>query len=95
MAPALAGKKIMIVEKQHQVGGDSATSCCFMFATGTELQEAAGYTTTIDEYWEAVKEKQTAGYEQYDWFEDWVKGKIYANTHFVDSAINDFGATFQ
>ncbi|WP_304427406.1 FAD-binding protein, partial [uncultured Adlercreutzia sp.] len=95
MAPALAGKKIKIVEKQDQTGGDSATSCCFMFAAGTELQQAAGNPMTVDEYWEAVKEKQTAGYDQYDWYPEWVKGKTYANTKFVDSAINDFGAKFQ
>ncbi len=95
MAPALAGKKIIIAEKQAQIGGDSATSCCFMFAAGTELQQAAGNPLTVDEYWETIKEKQTAGWEQYDWFGEWVKGKTYANTHFVDSAINDFGAKFQ
>lgn len=95
MAPALAGKKIIIAEKQAQIGGDSATSCCFMFAAGTELQQKAGNPMTVDEYWETVKEKQTAGWEQYDWFPEWVKGKTYANTHFVDSAINDFGAKFQ
>lgn len=95
MAPALAGKKIIIAEKQAQIGGDSATSCCFMFAAGTELQQAAGNPLTVDEYWETIKEKQTAGWEQYDWFAEWVKGKTYANTHFVDSAINDFGAKFQ
>ena len=49
MAPALAGKKIIIAEKQAQIGGDSATSCCFMFANGTELQQAAGNPMTIDE----------------------------------------------
>lgn len=95
MAPALAGKKIIIAEKRAQIGGDSATSCCFMFAAGTELQQKAGNPMTVDEYWETVKEKQTAGWEQYDWFPEWVKGKTYANTHFVDSAINDFGAKFQ
>ena len=94
MAPALAGKKIIIAEKQAQIGGDSATSCCFMFANGTELQQAAGNPMTIDEYWEASAEKLSAGWEQYDWFGEWVKGKTYANTHFVDSAINDFGASF-
>lgn len=95
MAPALAGKKILIAEKQARIGGDSATSCCFMFANGTELQQAAGNPLTIDEYWEASAEKLSAGWEQYEWFGDWVRGKTYANTRFVDSAINDFGAKFQ
>ncbi len=95
MAPALAGKKIIIAEKQAQIGGDSATSCCFMFANGTELQQAAGNPMTIDEYWEASAEKLSAGWDQYEWFGEWVKGKTYANTRFVDSAINDFGAKFQ
>ena len=38
MAPALAGKKIVLAEKQQMMGGDSAGSCCFMFANGTQLQ---------------------------------------------------------
>ena len=95
MAPALAGKSIAIIEKQGQIGGDSATSCCFMFANGTELQQAAGNPVTIDEYWEASAERLSAGWDEYPWFGDWVKGKTYANTRFVDSAINDFGAKFQ
>ena len=95
MAPALAGKKIVLAEKQQMMGGDSAGSCCFMFANGTQLQLDAGIPTTIDEYWEGAKEKQTAGFDQYDWYPAWVKGKTYANTKFVDSAINDFGAKFQ
>ncbi|WP_165249549.1 FAD-dependent oxidoreductase [Adlercreutzia sp. ZJ141] len=95
MAPALAGKKIIMTEKQVQIGGDSATSCCFMFASGTELQLNAGNPTTIDQYWEANAERLTAGHDQYEWFPEWVKGKTYANTKFVDVAINDFGAKFQ
>ena len=95
MAPALAGKKIIIAEKQAQIGGDSATSCCFMFANGTELQQKAGNPMTIDKYWEASAEKLSAGWDQYEWFGEWVKGKTYANTRFVDSAINDFGAKYQ
>ena len=95
MAPALAGKKIVLAGKQQMMGGDSAGSCCFMFANGTQLQLDAGIPTTIDEYWEGAKEKQTAGFDQYDWYPEWVKGKTYANTKFVDSAINDFGAKFQ
>lgn len=95
MAPALAGKKIIMAEKQLQTGGDSATSCCFMFANGTELQQAAGNPKTIDEYWEASAEKLSAGWDQYEWFGEWVKGKTYAMTNFVNSAINDFGAKFQ
>lgn len=95
MAPSLAGKQITYVEKQGSWGGDSKVSCFFMFGNGTQLQIDAGYPTTIDEYWEASKEKLVEGYDQYDWYPDWVEGKTYANTKFVDSAINDFGATFQ
>jgi len=95
MAPALAGKNILFAEKKSTAGGDSAASCCFMFANGTQLQIDAGITTTIDQYWEASKDKLTAGFDQYSWYPDWVKGKTYANTKFVDSAINDFGAKFQ
>ena len=36
MEPALAGKKIIFAEKKGSFGGDSATSCWFMFATGIE-----------------------------------------------------------
>ncbi|WP_160213524.1 FAD-dependent oxidoreductase [Adlercreutzia aquisgranensis] len=95
MAPALAGKKIVMVDKQVQPGGDSATSCCFMFANGTELQKAAGNTTTIEDAWEAAKERQLKGHEGVEWYEEWAKGKYFAMTKFVDSAINDFGAKYQ
>ena len=95
MEPAKAGKKVLIVEKQDHTGGDSATSCCFMFASGTELQRAAGNPMTIDDYWAAMSEKLSAGYDEYPWFGEWVKGKTYANTEFVDVAINEFGAKFQ
>lgn len=98
MQPALAGKKITYIDKQGTWGGDSALSCWFMFANGTKLQLDAGLTTTIDDYWEASKDKLTAapsdGFD-YDWYPDWVKGKTYANTEFVDVAMSDFGASFQ
>jgi NADPH-dependent 2,4-dienoyl-CoA reductase/sulfur reductase-like enzyme len=95
MAPALAGKKIIYAEKKGSFGGDSALSCWFMFANGSQPQIEAGYTTTIDEAWEAAAESQTAGFDQYDWYPEWAKGKYYANTAFVDSAINDFGCSIQ
>lgn len=95
MQPALAGKKIIFADKKGTFGGDSAASCWFMFANGTQLQMDAGYATTIDEAWEANAESQTAGFDQYDWFPEWAKGKYYANTSFVDCAINDFGCSFQ
>ena len=87
MEPIKAGKSVTLAEKKPVAGGDSLGSCCFMFASGTELQINAGYPTTIDEYWEASKEKLAAGYD-YDWYEEWVKGKTYANTKFVDVATN-------
>lgn len=94
MEPIKAGKSVILAEKKPVAGGDSLGSCCFMFASGTELQINAGYPTTIDEYWEASKEKLAAGYD-YDWYEEWVKGKTYANTKFVDVATNEFGCAFQ
>ena len=95
MAPSLAGKQIIYVEKQGAWGGDSKVSCFFMFGNGTQPQIDAGYPTTTEEAWEASKENLVAGYDQYDWYPEWVKGKTFANTKFVDSAINDFGAIFQ
>ncbi len=95
MEPALAGKKIIFAEKKGSFGGDSATSCFFMFASGTKPQLDAGYATTIDQAWEGVAESQTAGWEQYEWFPEWAKGKYYANTKFIDTAISDFGVTIQ
>lgn len=95
MEPALAGKKIIFAEKKGSFGGDSASSCWFMFASGSKPQLDAGLTTTIDQAWEAVAERQTAGYDQYDWYPEWAKGKYYANTAFVDCAIENFGCEFQ
>ena len=95
MEPAKAGKSVIFAEKKDTFGGDSAFSCWFMFANGTELQLGAGKQMTIDQYWEASRDKLVGGFDQYAWYPDWVKGKTYANTAFVDSAINDFGCTFQ
>jgi len=98
MEPALAGKSVLFAEKQGNWGGDSALSCWFGFANGTKVQADAGITTTIDEYWEASKDKLTAPPSEdftYDWYADWVKGKTYANTKFIDTAVESFGATFQ
>ncbi len=95
MMPSLAGKNIIIAEKQSQIGGDSTASCCFMFAQGTKLQIDNGLPQTIEEAWEAVKDNQTAGFDQYDWYPEWAKGKYFANTEFVDVAMSDFDAKFQ
>ena len=95
MEPALAGKKVIFAEKKGSFGGDSASSCWFMFASGSKPQLDAGLTTTIDQAWEAVAEKQTAGFDQYEWYPEWAKGKYYANTKFVDCAIENFGCQIQ
>ncbi len=95
MEPALAGKQVTFCEKKGSFGGDSASSCWFMFANGSKPQLDAGLTTTIDQAWEAVAEKQTAGFDQYDWYPEWAKNKYYANTKFVDCAIESFGCEFQ
>jgi succinate dehydrogenase/fumarate reductase flavoprotein subunit len=95
MEPALAGKKIIFAEKKGSFGGDSASSCWFMFASGSKPQLDAGLETTIDQAWESVAETQTAGWDQYEWFADWAKGKYYANTKFVDCGIENFGCSFQ
>lgn len=95
MEPALAGKKIIFCEKKGSFGGDSASSCWFMFASGSKPQLDAGLTTTIAQAWEAVTEKQTAGFDQCDWYPEWAKSKHYANTKFVDCAIENFGCEFQ
>ncbi len=95
MEPAKAGKKVIFAEKKATFGGDSAYSCWFMFANGTKLQLDAGIPTTIDQYWEAGQANLVAGFDQYDWYPEWVKGKTYANTGFVDAAVADFGCSFQ
>lgn len=94
MKPALEGKKVTFVDKMHQWGGDSNASCYFMFGNGTKPQIDAGLTTTIDEYWEKSKDKLTARVDL-PWYPAWIEGNTRAMTKWVDSAINDFGATFQ
>lgn len=93
MEPALAGKSIIFAEKKDSFGGDSLTSCWFMFAYGTKPQLEAGYETTIDDAWEMVAESQSAMFD-YPWWPEWAKGKYYANTEFMDCAIENFGCTF-
>lgn len=94
MEPALAGKKIIYAEKKGAWGGDSNSSCWFMFGTGTKNQLNAGIETTIDQAWEAAAEKQSALYE-YAWWPEWAKGKYYANTKFFDCAMEHFDCAFQ
>ncbi len=93
MEPALAGKKIILAEKKGAFGGDSNTSCWFMFGSGTKRQLAAGLTTTIDDAWAAAAEKQSAMYE-YEWWPEWAKGKYYATTEWYDCAEENFGCEF-
>ena len=94
MEPALAGKSIIFAEKKGAFGGDSITSCWFMFASGTQVQLDAGIETTIDDAWAGAAESQSALYE-YEWWPEWAKGKYYANTGFFDCAVNNFGCSFQ
>ena len=94
MEPALAGKKIVYAEKKGAFGGDSITSCWFMFGSGTKNQLDNGVETTIDQAWEAAAEKQSAMYE-YEWWPEWAKGKYYANTLFFDCAVDNFGCSLQ
>ena len=93
MEPALAGKKIIFAEKKGSFGGDSATSCWFMFATGTKNQLEHGSQTTIEQAWEAAKEKQTATFD-FDWWPQWIEGKYFATTKFFDCAAENFGCDF-
>lgn len=93
MEPALAGKTIILADKKSAPGGDSLGSCSFMFASGTKLQLDAGIPMTIDQYWDASKDKLTAQ-DDHEWFGEWVKGLTYANTEFVDCAMQNFGAEF-
>ncbi|MBQ3105934.1 MAG: FAD-dependent oxidoreductase [Eggerthellaceae bacterium] len=94
MKPALEGKKITFVDKMHTWGGDSVTSCYFMFGNGTKPQLAVGMRT-FEEYWEASKEKAQAAYPEFEWYPAWIEGRTRAMTKWVDSCIDDFGATFQ
>lgn len=92
MEPTLAGKKIIYAEKKGSFGGDSLTSCWFMFGTGTKNQLEHGAETTIDQAWEGAAERQCGLYE-YEWWPEWAKGKYYANTKFFDCAVDNYGCT--
>ncbi|MBE6069876.1 MAG: FAD-binding protein, partial [Clostridium lundense] len=45
MEPALAGKKVILADKRGNWGGDSLSTCWFMFGTGTKNQLDNGATT--------------------------------------------------
>lgn len=92
MEPALAGKKIIYAEKKGSFGGDSLTSCWFMFGTGTKNQLEHGSETTIEQAWEGAAERQCGLYE-YEWWPEWAKGKYFANTKFFDCAVDNYGCT--
>ncbi|MBR2835929.1 MAG: FAD-binding protein [Coriobacteriales bacterium] len=94
MEPILAGKKVTFAEKKATWGGDSAFSCWFMFATGAKFQLDYGYTTTIEESWEASKESNIKTFD-YDWWPAWIEGKTFANTEFVDVSEAEFGCKYQ
>ena len=83
-------------ENSGSIGGDSATSCFFMFASGTQACSSTPATPPPSTRpGKASPRTQTAGWEQYEWFPEWAKGKYYANTKFIDTAISDFGVTIQ
>lgn len=94
MEPVLAGKQVTLVDKKGSFGGDSNTSCWFMFGTGTKNQLDNGVEGTIDQAWEAAAEKQIAQYD-YEWWPEWAKGKYFANTKFFDCAAENYGCSFQ
>ncbi len=96
MPPAKAGKKVMFVEKLPLYGGESKLSCGFMFFSGSEFQIANGIPGTIDESWEAGKERMTVSPNFTEsWYGDWIKKRYYGSTDFINMAINDFGAVMQ
>jgi fumarate reductase flavoprotein subunit len=96
MAPIKAGKKVMLVEKLPIYGGESKLSCGFMFFSGSDYQIANGIKGTVEEAWEASKERLTVSKTFTEsWYGDWIKKRHFGTTSFINTAINDYGATMQ
>jgi fumarate reductase flavoprotein subunit len=57
MPLVLAGKKVTFIEKLAAYGGESVLSCGFMNFSGTKWQQDNGIKGTVDEAWEASKDR--------------------------------------
>lgn len=90
MQPALAGKKVILAEKKAMWGGDSLTSCWFMFGTGTKNQLENGAPTTIEQAWEGAAAKQQAQWD-FPFWPAYAEAKYFAMTEFYDCAQENFG----
>lgn len=56
MAPSEAGKKVLIVDKNSLLGGDSFNATGIMHVKGTELQQKTGLSGTADDAWHERKQ---------------------------------------
>ena len=91
-----AGKKVMFVEKLPIYGGESKISCGFMFFNGSDYQIQNGIRATVDEGWEASKDRLTVSQNFTEsWYGDWIKRRYYGATGFINMAMKEFGATMQ
>ncbi len=57
MAPAEAGRSVMVVEKLDLLGGESFSSNGIMRVSGSAFQKSAGIDTTAIEAWDARKQE--------------------------------------
>ena len=57
MAPAEAGRSVMVVEKQDLLGGESYISSGVMRVSGSAIQQDAGIDVTALEAWDARKQE--------------------------------------
>lgn len=96
MSPAKAGKKVMYLEKVGAFGGESKMSCGFMFFSGTDFQKENGIEGTVEEAWEAGKERYTTSKTfTEDWYAEWIEKRFFATTDFLNMATGDFDAKMQ
>lgn len=91
-----AGKDVVFVEKLPIFGGESKLSCGFMFFNGSDFQIENGIEGTVEQGWEASKERLTTSQLFTEsWYGEWIEKRYFAATDFINMAMNDFGATMQ
>ena len=89
--PLEAKRSVMVVEKLDLLGGESYESNGVMRVAGTDIQQAAGVKTTVDEAWEVrKKELGDAGVENLDF----AKTLFAAATDWANRLASDYGAQF-
>lgn len=56
MAPSEQGMSVIVVDKNTLLGGESYSATGMLEVYGTELQDAAGVTATVDDLWKARRQ---------------------------------------